>query len=92
MVDETDEAATNRAESWRTGGWTGVLHAFALAPDEASDDLRTAATAIMDSVARALEAWMMNVLMRFLGEPRCPDDACDGWLLRGVLAVVAGRS
>ena len=51
-----DEAVPSRAESWRTGGWPDVLHAFAAAPDEASDDLRNAATAIMDSVARALEA------------------------------------
>ena len=42
-------------ESWRAGGWPDVLHAFAAAPDAASSELRSAANAIMESVARALE-------------------------------------
>ena len=33
-----------------------MLHAFSNAPDEASIDLYNAASAIMDSVARALES------------------------------------
>ena len=56
MAEVVDETVPSRAESWRAGGWPDVLHAFAAAPEEASDDLRNAATAIMDSVARALEA------------------------------------
>ena len=56
VLDGMDEAAPSRVEAWRTGGWTDVLHAFSSAPDEASIDLYNAASAIMDSVARALEA------------------------------------
>ena len=40
---------------WQSGGWTQVLAAFDADPDGASPALASAAQAIRDSVARALE-------------------------------------